>query len=172
MKRMLAAGMILLSAVPAVMATPVILGDNNVIVQAINKVITYEVKSATMTEPVDNNSWGGGKISMLELILTAEGNVCPAKESDVAFVLNSSNPSDFRSPATLELLSYYKYPVDFGCGLYSSRTAVTVRIGIRASDSDNYDRVINIPLGYDGSDGVKKVTVSVKPHYIISVRLD
>jgi len=171
MKKMLAAGMIMMSMAPSIMATPLILGENNVIVQKNNKVITYAVKSATMTEPVE---WlGGMKTSTLELTLTAEGNVCPAKESDVTFLLSNSDLMALVSPtATLELLSYYKHPVNHACPAYSQETDVTVKIGVTVADYDEYDWLINIPLGYKGQDGVTKVTVSVKPHFKFSVQLN
>ena len=171
MKKMLAFAMTMLFAVPAIMAMPdgVILGENNVIVEKTEKVTIYEVKSASMTEPVD---WlGGMKSSTLELTLTVEGNVCPAKESDVAFFLNYSDPTYFKSPATLELLSYYKYPVSYGCAAYSQRTDVTVRIKMTVADFESFDWPVSVPFGIDGRDGVKKVVVSVKPPFKFSVQI-
>ena len=171
MKRMFILGITMLFTVPAVMAAPngLNLGENNVIVQKAIKVATYEVKSARMTEPVD--SIGGMKASTLELVLTVEGNVCPSKASDITFFLNSTDPTNFRGPSTLELLSYYKYPVDYGCALYSHRADVTVKIEIGAADFEEYDWTITVPLGFDGRDGVKKAVVSVKPQFKFSVQL-
>jgi hypothetical protein len=171
MKRMMTIGVIMLFAVQAVMAAggSATLGENNVIVQKADKVTIKAVKSARVTTPVD---WMGMKASILELALTAEGNVCPAYQRDVAFVLNSSGPTNFRGPETLQLFSYYKYPVDFACALYSEPTDVIVRIQISAAGFDSFDKIINIPVGVDGRDGVKKITVSVRSPFTFSVQIN